>query len=57
MGKKAGPRRNITVRVSQDLARRLEALKDRDGTTMQHAAVTALESYLRSKGFPKKRDA
>ena len=50
-------RRSVTIRLPEDLGKRLDALKKREGTTIQHAVVTALEPYLAKKGFPKKRGA
>jgi hypothetical protein len=40
----------LTIRVPADLHAKLEALKERDGITLQGAGVVALREYLKKRG-------
>lgn len=51
MAQSSKPRRRTTVRLPRDLAERLDLLKKRDGTTIQHAVIAALGPYLDEKGL------
>ena len=57
METKRDSRQSVPIRFPKELRERLDALNDRDDTSIQHAVVTALEPYLTEKGFPKDQPA